>query len=226
MSSAVNDTAGGQLLREDNGALSSRTIANAFSDYNGLGRRVRVRYDSPAFNGFTIRASYGQDQLNQNPNVQDDPQYDIVLNYANDLGDFRLDARLGYTWVDAKATDVTTNIFGGSASILHSPTGLNFTVASADRSNEIVSQNYWYVKGGWIGDLVAWGKTAVAIDYYDGANILNQGSTSTSTGFSVVQNVTNWNTEFWATYRTYDVDSTAVAYESSDALFFGARFRF
>jgi hypothetical protein len=227
---AVQDSAGGQLLRQEDGVLSSRNIGNAFNDYNGLGRRVRIRYDTPSFNGFVFRTSYGQNQLGTNPLTQDDPLYDIALAYTGEAGDFRYGAQTSYSWNDIQSTDRTTTILNGSASILHTPTGLNLTIAGAGQDTEVNTQSYYYVKGGWIGDLVAWGKTAVSIDYYDGTNVLAVGSTSRSTGLAVVQNVTAWNTELWATYRTYEVSNenglASSNYQDSNALFFGARFRF
>jgi hypothetical protein len=42
----------------------------------------------------------------------------------------------------------------------------------------------------------------------------------------VVQNITNWNTELWATYRDYSYDDTKADYEDGQALFLGARFKF
>jgi hypothetical protein len=223
---AVADSAGTQLLRQSNGTLSSVQIRNAFNDYNGLGRKVRVRYDSPAFNGFVFRTSYGQDQLSTNPAIQDNPLYDIALAYTGEAGDFKYGAQASYSWNDNKSTDLTTTILNGSASVLHSPTGLNLTLASANQDTQVRESSYWYVKGGWLGELVSWGKTAVSLDYYSGSDIQSAGSESESTGLALVQNVTDWNTEFWVTYRTYDFNTTTVAYDSSSALFFGARFRF
>jgi hypothetical protein len=223
---AVADSAGTQLLRQSDGTLSSVQIRNAFNDYNGLGRKVRVRYDSPAFHGVVFRTSYGQDQLSTNPAVRDNPLYDIALAYTGEAGDFRYGAQASYSWNDNKSTGRTTNILNGSASILHTPTGLNLTLASAGQDNDVLESSYWYVKGGWIGDLVSWGKTAVSLDHYSGSDIKSAGSDSSSAGLALVQVVTDWNTEFWITYRTYDFDTPMVAYDSSSALFFGARFRF
>jgi predicted porin len=230
---AVQDSAGGQLIRQENGTLSKIKISDAFKDYNGLGRKVRVRYDTPDFNGFSFRASYGQDQLSTNEAVQDNPLYDIAAVYANEFGDFKVGAQVAYAWNDVKDKDTTTTTLSASGSVLHTPTGLNLTLASASQDNETLEGSYWYAKGGWIGDLVSWGKTAVSVDYYSGTDIYNSGTSSNpagseseSTGLAIVQNVTDWNTEFWLTYRTYDLDTPKIAYDSSNALFFGARFRF
>jgi hypothetical protein len=82
------------------------------------------------------------------------------------------------------------------------------------------------VKAGWLGEAISWGKTAVAVDYYSGTDITGTGSDSESTGISVVQNITNWNTELWATYRVYAYDDLKADYDDGRALFLGARFKF
>lgn len=220
---AVSDSAGGQLLRQSNGTLSQINIKTAFKDYNGLGRKVRVRYDSPEFNGFVVRASYGEDQLATNPSIQNDPLYDIALTYAGEAGDFMYGAQTSYSWADGDSATVTT--LNGSASVLHTPTGLNVTLAAASQDNEVRTGSFWYVKAGWLGSLVDWGKTAIALDYYDGDDIFASGSQSTSQSISIVQNVTAWNTEFWLTYRTYEASTVSLAYDDSNAFFVGARFK-
>jgi len=58
------------------------------------------------------------------------------------------------------------------------------------------------------------------------SDITGTDTESDSSSISVVQNVTNWNTEFWATYRVYSFDDTKADYEDGKALFVGARFKF
>jgi hypothetical protein len=223
---SVRDSAGGQLLREADGTLSSVNISRAFADYNGLGRRVRIRYDSPEFGGFVLRTSYGQNQLGPNPDTQDDPLYDIAVAFTGESGDFRYGAQAAYSWNDQKLADVTTKTLNGSASILHTPTGLNLTIAGGNQDNEVRVGTFFYVKAGWLGDIVDWGRTAVSIDYYNGDSVFADGSEANSTGIAVVQNVTAWNTEFYATYRTYDSSTPSVDYQDANAILVGARFRF
>ncbi len=219
----VQDLAGGQLLREEDGTLSKTKISTAFNDYNGLGRAVRVRYDTPAFNGFAFRTSYGQDQLSSNPAEQNDPLYDVAVAYEGETGEFQFAAQAAYSWNVEDSATVTT--LDGSASVLHKPTGLNLTLAAASSDNETLTGTYWYVKAGWLADLVSWGKTAFAIDYYQGNDIFATGSDSSSASISVVQSVVSWNTEIYAAYRTYSASTPTVAYDDSNAFFFGARFK-
>ena len=44
--SSVADSAGAQLLRQSDGVLSDIEIKDAFTNYDGLSRQVRVRYDT------------------------------------------------------------------------------------------------------------------------------------------------------------------------------------
>lgn len=234
--SAVGNIAGGQLLRETDGKLSSVTISDAFTNYNGLGRRVRLRYDTPAFAGFTLRGSFGRDLLytstdaDKQSAVRDQDLYDLALAYEGSSGDFKYEAQAAYSYQDAytsggKLTQ-SVEILDGSGSVLHGPTGLSLTVALGQQDNGTTTGSYGYIKGGWQTDLVKWGKTAFAVDYYDGTDINGAGTESRSTGLSVVQNVTDWNTEFWATYRSYSYDEATADYDDADAFFIGARFSF
>ena len=59
--SSVADSAGAQLLRQSDGTLSDIEIKDAFTNYDGLSRKVRIRYDSPSWSGFGLRTSYGKD---------------------------------------------------------------------------------------------------------------------------------------------------------------------
>jgi hypothetical protein len=87
-----------------------------FNDFDGLSRRNRVRYDSPAFWGFQLSGSLLSDGG------------DVALRYAAKWGeDWKFAAAAAYA--DPQATsDTVDNQYNGSASILHS-SGLNLTVA-------------------------------------------------------------------------------------------------
>jgi hypothetical protein len=234
--SAVQNIAGGQLLREADGTLSNVSINDAFNNYNGIGRRVRLRYDTPNLAGFSLRGSFGRNLLYTNTNaekqeaVRNQNLYDLALAYNGESGDFKYEAQAAYSYQDAYTVSgkVTPSIeiLDGSASVLHGPTGLNLTVALGQQDNGNYTGDYGYIKGGWQTDLVSWGKTAFAIDYYSGNEINGTGTSSQSTGLSVVQNITDWNTELWATYRTYSYDAATTDYDDAQAIFVGARFKF
>jgi hypothetical protein len=219
--SAVADSAGGQLLRRADGVLSNITIKDAFSNYDGLSRQVRLRYDTPPWSGFGLRTSYGRNLLSDSPSVREQDLYDIAATYESKSDDFQFLAQTAYSW---KGSDTT--IFDGSGSLLHLPTGLSVTAATGRQDQDGAVGSYGYIKVGWQGDLVAWGKTSVALDWYSGSGIEAAGSDSTSYALSVVQNIPRWNTELWMTWRAYDYSEPATEFDRASALFVGGRFKF
>jgi hypothetical protein len=219
--SPVADTAGGQLLRRADGVLSNITVKDAFTNFDGLSRQVRLRYDTPLWSGFGLRTSYGRNLLSDSPSVRDQDLYDIAATYETKSDQFQFLAQTAYSW---KGSDTT--ILDGSGSLLHLPTGLSVTAAAGRQDEAGVQGSYGYIKFGWQGDLVAWGKTAIALDRYSGSGIEAVGSDSTSYALSVVQNIPRWNTELWLTWRAYDYSEPGTEFDSASAFFLGGRFKF
>ena len=110
--------------------------------------------------------------------------------------------------------------------MLHVPSGLSVTVAAGTQDQSDLSGSYGYIKVGWQGDLISWGKTAIAVDLYSGSDIVVQGSDSQSSALSIVQNIPRWNTELWLTWRSYDYAETDQDFDSASAVFVGGRFSF
>ena len=230
--SSVADSASAQIIRfSDPGldfdeSLSGITIGSAFTNYDGP-RRVRIRYDTPEFNGFVVAAAYGRNLLSDDSAVREENIFDASLTYAHTYSDVEVKGGLGYYWEE----DDTRN-WGGSASMLHTPTGLNATLAIGAQDTDGGGGNFWYGKLGLLRDFVAWGATAAAVDYYSGDDIFLDAdaginsSSSDSFGVSLVQNIERANTELWLTYRTYDYSDNVASYEDGQAIFGGARFRF
>jgi hypothetical protein len=230
--SSVADSASGQIIRfSDPGlpfddSLSGITIGDAFTNYDGP-RRVRFRYDTPEFNGFVAAAAFGRNLLSDDADVRDENIFDASLSYGNTFDTVEFKAGVGYYWEE----DDTKN-WGGSASALHTPTGLNATISIGGQDADGGTGSYWYGKVGLLRDFFDWGATAAAIDYYSGDDIFLDAdagitsSTSDSVGVSLVQNIDRANTELWLTYRTYDYADNADSYDDSQAIFGGARFRF
>ena len=230
--SSVADSASAQVIRFSNPALSfddslsGITIGNAFTNYDGP-RRVRIRYDTPDYNGFTFAAAYGRNLLSDNAAVREENIADASVAYDHTYGDVAIKGGLGYYWEE----DDTRN-WGGSVSALHTPTGLNATLAVGGQDTDGGGGSFWYGKLGVIRDLFSWGATAAAVDYYSGDDIYidaDAGITSSSSdslGVSLVQNIDRANTELWLTYRTFDYSDNVASYEDGQAIFGGARFKF
>lgn len=230
--SSVADSASAQLLRFSDGTLSTTELGDVFNDLDG-DRRVRVRYDTPSFANFTFAAAFGRNLLSDNPDVRDANLFDASINYDNTLSDaVELKASFGYNWKEGVAGGDDSTSWGGSASGIHTPTGLNLTVSAGTEDTGGDSSNFWYTKLGLKRDFISWGSTAMSIDYYKGtdfgldAEAGITGSDSKSWGIGFVQKIDRANTDLWLTYRQYQFSDNVNSYDDGTALFGGARFKF
>jgi hypothetical protein len=248
--SSVADSAAAQIIRYSDPDLffaDNPQIGDVYANFDG-GRLTRVRYDTPSFGGFSAAFAFGQNLLSGDEDERDINQYDAGLRYSGAFAAFDLEAGVGYY-----ANDEDLSTWAGSVSALHTPTGLNGTLAAgtADQDDGN-SGSYWYGKLGLLRDFVAWGATAASLDYYAGDDIFLTGdvflfdpnndpvladdgtpisgditsSTSDTWSVALVQNIDRANTELWLTYRSYDYSDNFASYEDGQAMFGGARFRF
>ena len=216
--SSISDTAGGYFFRLDRDGLSDVTVGSATSNLDGLGRKLRVRYDTPTFQGFGLRTSFGQDALAD----RQDNLYDVAAVYSGEFEDVDLDAAIGF----ARNEGTDTDILSGSISGLHKPTGLSLTFASGREFSDNVEGRYGYVKLGYQREFFDIGATAFSVDYYFGNDMAAAGSDSESVGLAAVQNIDDYNLQLWALWRDYSYDDQAGGYENGQAIFGGALFKF
>ncbi len=213
---SVPETAGSFQFRTTAGALSGRTIGAAFSDFDG-GRRGRIRYDSPSFNGFSVALAYGNEIL---ATASNDTYYDIALRYSGDIGGARVKGALGWNRRDRLGVYQDDTV--ASVSMLL-PSGLNVTLAGGNRNG---GGSYGYGKLGWIGNWFSVGSTAVSVDYYEGNDQTVAGSKSTSVGVGAVQKFDRYNVEAYLGYHTYSLTEPTATYRDASSVLFGARWKF
>jgi hypothetical protein len=121
---AYSDVAavGGNFEFQDNGVEIGVTVGNSRSNFDGLSRKDRVRYDTPRWAGFFASGS-----------VEGNSEWDVAARYAGDFGWARLAAAAGRaefgTSSDAQG-GLRNWEFSSSASMLFS-FGLNFTASYA-----------------------------------------------------------------------------------------------
>ena len=191
--SAVGDVAGGLFFRDNNENLSAVQVKNAFNNFDGLSRKTRVRYDSPAFYGISLAGS-----------VISDDRIDGAVFWGAEFSGFRAAAAMAVADINESKVNYRMN---GSASVLHQDTGLNLTVAGGfdDKSEQGDPQNF-FIKGGWIANFFDFGQTAFTVDFTQSTNNPERTDKGNSFAGTVVQQVDDFGTEFYAQVRAYTFD--------------------
>lgn len=217
---SVSDIANAQFLRFADGSLSDLQIGSAYTDMDGLGRKLRIRYDTPQFNGFSLGVSAGTEIL---PHRVDGLLLDAAINYSGDVfSDVKVAGTLAYSQSDANGT----HTFNGSVSALHVPSGLNLTFSSGTRLGGNDDEYFVYGKLGHQKLYFDMGKTAFSLDAYFGNAIATNQSTSVSYGIQAVQFVDDWNAQLYLGGRTYIYDDPNAVYKDGYAIMAGALFEF
>ena len=133
---------GGAIPAATWGGIGGCLGGGAIGDCNGGTQNV-VRYDSPTFAGFSVSASWGEDDM-----------WDVAGRYAGEFGGFKVAAAAAYNELSDESFGVpsgdTYEYFQAGLYIQHVPTGLfaygaygnaEFDVAAGDSDT-------YYVKGG------------------------------------------------------------------------------
>ncbi len=211
----IGDLGGGTEFLAPNGTGSGVFVGDVFDDLGGL-RRLRVRYDMPEWNGFTLAFAHGVDVLRRGRNRD---YTDVAITYALDADQITVEAAASYEWIDATAERAV-----GSASVLHKRTGLNASVATG--ANQIGDGGYVYAKLGVIKTLSDLGPTAFAVEYYDGNDLGFAGSNATAMGIAVTQKIAPLNLDLVGTVRRYQLSSPTAVFQDIDIVMLAARWRF
>ncbi len=193
MYASIADPVGGLQFRTKEGDLTGIAVNNAFTDFDGLGRKNRLRYDTPDFGGFSLAVS-----------TISNGQYDAGLFWAAELGGFEAAAAAAIAKPDADDVDYRAD---GSASILHVPSGLNLTLSTGfDESSDGGNPSSYYLKGGWIADFFDFGSTNFGVDINRSVNNPTPSDKGWSTGFAVVQDVNDFGLQLYSQVRYYELD--------------------
>jgi predicted porin len=190
----VSDTAGGMLFRQkDDDTLTNLRIVDAFQSYDGLNRRSRVRYDTPAYNGLQFSTSFLTEQ-----------RYDAALRWGGQGYGFKA---IGAAALADPKLDDTDLQYDGSFSLLHEDTGLNLTLSAGllERDKQSNAKNY-YGKIGWLTRFFSFGDTAFSVDYGRTRNQPAENDDGYTAGFAAVQSFEKFGSELYFLYRKYSLD--------------------
>ena len=218
--SDVGNLAGGQLfVFKDTSDLSDVTVGDAFPNYDGLGRKLRFRYDTPALAGFRLSGSYGTKVISRSTGIN---AWDVALRYAGEFGAFRVASAAAYS---NKRDGVGR--YNGSVSVLHAPTGISMTGAAAYHERpDRADSTYVYGKLGYKRHVFAPGATALSVDVYSGSDTTGPHSDSLSWGLQAVQNFDYYRAQVYLGYREYKYSENGARFEPVRAALTGVRVRF
>jgi hypothetical protein len=224
-------------IRKSDGTLSGVTWGNlgfCYSqarpwggDCNGIVNEG-IRYDSPTFGGFSVSASWAEDDY-----------WEMAGRYAGEVAGFKLSGGIGYSenkdelnqnplppFAGFSVKNTTYFQVGGYAQHLATGLFLHGIYGEEDNSETILKSgatpldsDHWYVKAGirqkWIalGNTILWGEYA---EYNDqlGPGALAAGltgSTMTKVGGGIAQEIDSAAMTVWLKYRQEDADIDAPA---------------
>jgi len=200
---------GGAFVFQDNGAGIGVTVGGSRSNFDGLSRRDRLRYDTPKFAGFYGSAS-----------VMSESRWDAALRYSGDLGWGKLAAAGAYADLGT-SSDTQDGIISSSASLLL-PMGLNFTVSYAKRDQD--NTDPWNLFGKVGYQFLE--KHAASVQYSRTENLSAKDDKGDS--FTLAYVFSPWKSvEFYANYTVHMLDRD-VGSDPDDINigFFGGRVKF
>lgn len=190
--SSVADIAGGMKFRQKDGQLTAISLSDVFTDYDGLNVKSRLRYDSPAFCGFSVSGSLVSGQRS-----------DLGLRWGGEGYGIRAAASFGLA--NPRIEDSGLQ-YDGSLSLLHTATGLNLTLSSGKLEKKAAKDAFsYYAKLGWLTALTSLGSTAFGVDLSRAENSPTPGDRGTSVGAAVVQEFKKIATELYLQYRIYSL---------------------
>ena len=183
-----------------------------------------VRYDSPVMAGFSVSASYGEDD-----------DWEVAGRYTGTVSGFKLAFGIGYSVNTDEGTQPPpisrskdSAVFQAGGYAQHLATGLFLHAAYGEEDNNGKTtlagftepdSHQWYVKGGirrqWmpLGHTVLYGEAGTYIDQM-GPVALSAGATSsefTRWGLGVVQEIDAASMSIWLKYREHTADVTGFA---------------
>lgn len=232
-----------------NRVFNSLNGVGDIDDYTGLFvQKNRVRYDTADWCGLTASVSYGNvahrlaNFETIDDNVLNAEQYtDVAVRYMQDFCDFKVGAGVAWAYFtrDGLTSEVDPVLLGatrgeevwsGSVAAEHKPTGINAAFAAGTKRKMVPALSHysmWYVQLGKQFCLTHYGKTNVAIDYFQGKNSRVNGDKAKTYSLGVTQDLNKINSAVYAAVRNYKYDDVpGVNYHDVFAATVGVKINF
>jgi predicted porin len=213
-----------QLGTDQDGYLG-QAYENTFGDVYDGARRQGIYYRTPTVAGFILGAGYSHGTRGTPTSVttagsDDSADYwEVALRYAGEFNGIRVAAGIGYRFEDLNnAAAVENDVWLGSASVMHVPTGLFVSGGYGDiNSNDaFVSQKGWWAIAGIQKNYFGPGATTFYGEYgtvdFDNESIdLVNGRRGDRMdgdywGLGVVQTIDAAAMDLYVQYRQYSLD--------------------
>ncbi len=190
------------------------TMGGVWGDCNGLTQNV-VRYDSPTFGGFSVSASWGEDDM-----------WDVAARYAGEFWGFKLAAAVAYNEVNSTGNcsgadcqgynnlgDIDADYLQAGAFLMHVPTGLFAYGAYGTIDNKISTAfvnageyDTWYGKIGLRSRFSALGHTVFYGEYLNADGSLEFDSDLGGLNDASIDKV-----EVWGAGIVQEIDAAAMS---------------
>jgi hypothetical protein len=192
------------------------SVGSVMSNFDGLGRRDRIRYDTPKYAGFQITASHANGDV-----------WDVALRYGGSIGSVKMTGAIAYS--DTETVN-GRSVVNGSFSILL-PVGLSFTVAGADQDDTAGgasdSTDWVYGKIGYKFTALDIGQSRLYASWGEVDDRGGLGNEATAISVGLVQIIQPLGLEFQLGYVNFDVDlGSGVQTDSIDVVTVGLRAKF
>jgi hypothetical protein len=189
--SSVSDV-GGNFEFRDGSVKTGITVSNSRSNFDGLSRKDRIRYDTPRWGGFFASGS-----------IEGNSEWDLAARYAGDFGWARLAAAVGFAdfGTSSDSNDGTRDyVVDGSASILFD-FGLSLTASYGIRNQDDKDPWNLFGKIGYRFLRIH----AASIQYSRSENLSNPDDEADTFGLAYVMTPFN-SVEFYGTYYLHMLD--------------------
>lgn len=192
-------------------------------------RRQGVYYRTPSFAGFMLSTGWSH-KTQDSGEVDADEAWEIALRYAGEFNGVRLAAGIGYRLEDNRDGD-ENKVWLGSASVMHTPTGLFVSGGYADQDSDDFRdrRDGFWVMAGIERNFFGPGATTLFGEYsesdFDDRSYSRRGGNYW--GLGAVQKIDSAAMDLYVNFRNYEIDSYEWA-PSYDANVFvaGAIIRF
>ena len=212
-----SDMAGSSLWYEGStDTLSGLEISNVHSDFDGLGRTDRIRYDTPSFAGFSVAGSANSGDA-----------FDGALWYNRKFGETKLAAGIALANPGDLNSAVDSQVSGSVSAMF--PMGFNATFSAGGRDLEASGRDNptnWYAKLGYQTKFYDAAITSFSIDYGETSDLAQNNDKLKSWALAAVHNISDWGTEVYMAYRNHQLDRDGSDFDDIHVFWTGARVKF